>query len=47
MLDTEHKLLNGGEFLITETVPSNVFMIEDFYDVQNLVFGMVYEFVDF
>jgi hypothetical protein len=46
MLDTEHKLLKGGEFLITETDPSNVFIIEDFTEEQNMVLAMVKEFVE-
>ncbi len=46
MLDTEQKLLKGGEFLITETDPSNVFIIEDFTEEQNMVLAMVKEFVE-
>lgn len=46
MMDTEKKLLKGGEFLITETDPSAVFIVEDFTEEQNMVLGMVKEFVD-
>ena len=46
MLDTDQKLLKGGEFLIAETEPSNVFIIEDFTEEQNMVLAMVKEFVE-
>lgn len=46
MVDTEKKLLKGGEFLITETDPSTVFIVEDLTEEQNMVLGMAKEFVD-
>ncbi|WMX14174.1 MULTISPECIES: acyl-CoA dehydrogenase family protein [unclassified Aureispira] len=46
MMDTEQKLLKGGEFLITETDPSSVFIVEDLTEEQNMVLGMANEFVN-
>lgn len=45
-MDTEQKLLKGGEFLITETDPSAVFIVEDLTEEQNMVLGMANEFVN-
>ncbi len=45
-MDTEQKLLKGGEFLITETDPSSVFIVEDLTEEQNMVLGMANEFVN-
>ena len=46
MMDTEQKILKGGEFLIAESDPSTVFIAEDFTDEQNMVLNMVKEFVE-
>lgn len=39
-------ILQGGEFLISETDPQNVFIVEDFNEEQNMVLAMVKEFVE-
>ena len=46
MMDTDQKILKGGEFLIAESDPSTVFIAEDFTDEQNMVLNMVKEFVE-
>lgn len=46
MMDTEQKILKGGEFLVAETEPSNVFVVEDMTEEQRMVLGMVKEFVE-
>ena len=46
MMDTEQKILKGGEFLVAETEPSSVFVVEDMTEEQRMVLGMVKEFVE-
>ena len=46
MMDTEHKLLKGGAFLVEETDPNSVFIVEDLTEEQEMVLGMVKEFVE-
>ncbi len=38
-------MLKGGEFLVKETSPENVFIVEDFNEEQRMVLNMVDEFV--
>lgn len=42
----EDNMIKGGEFLVKETNPENVFIVEDFNDEQRMVLNMVDEFVN-
>lgn len=44
-VDTAEKILRGGEFIVSETDPSSVFIKEDFTEEQNMVLAMVDDFV--
>ena len=44
-VDTAEKILRGGEFIVSETDPSSVFIQEDFTEEQNMVLAMVDDFV--
>jgi len=44
-MDTEQKILKGGEFLVAETEADNVFIAEDFTEEQNMVLDIAKEFV--
>ncbi|MGH1338122.1 MAG: acyl-CoA dehydrogenase family protein [Aureispira sp.] len=44
--DMDQQLLKGGAFLVKETEPSNVFIVEDLTEEQRMVLAMAKEFVD-
>lgn len=46
MIDIEQKLIKGGEFLVEETDPTNVFIVEDMTEEQCMILGMAKEFVE-
>ncbi|MCH2021733.1 MAG: acyl-CoA dehydrogenase family protein [Saprospiraceae bacterium] len=45
-METEQKILMGGEFLVAETDPSNVFIVEDLTEEQNMVIAMTNDFIE-
>lgn len=45
-VETANKVLKGGEFLVAESDPMSTFIVEDLTDEQQMVLGMVKEFID-
>lgn len=45
-MSTENKMIRGGQFIVTETNPQDVFTPEDFSDEQKMMRESVQEFVD-